>query len=143
MLRPPVTERNPGTRKDNPVATNMQHGNSLSTAQNEELRADLDALETALQQLLDNTEAGSKPVNLKDNVGRLSRMDEMHNQSILLANRNVTSNRLQQVRLAKLRMQEDLYGICESCDESIAFPRLKAYPEAAMCIKCKSLAETD
>lgn len=39
-------------------------------------------LKASLEALLNSTEAGSKPVKLKDNQGRLSRMDKMHNQSI-------------------------------------------------------------
>ena len=113
-----------------------------SESQLDELKADLVELERSIQELLDNTEDGTKPVKLKDNIGRLSRMDEMHNQSILVANRNVLKNRLKQVKLAKLRFIEEDYGICAECDEVIAFLRLKAYPEAAMCIDCKSETES-
>jgi len=115
---------------------------SLDVSQIEELKVDLAALEISIQELLDSTEVGTKPVTLKDNIGRLSRMDEMHNQSILVANRNVLKNRLKQIKIAKLRIEDDAYGICTECDEAIAFPRLKAYPEAAMCINCKSKSES-
>jgi len=115
---------------------------SLTRLQIEELQIDLDELEISIQELLDNTEGGTRPVKLKDNIGRLSRMDEMHNQSILVANRNVLKNRLKQVKIAKLRIEDESYGVCSECDELIAFPRLKAYPEAAMCIECKSETES-
>jgi DnaK suppressor protein len=114
-----------------------------SKSQLDELNADLVELEESIQELLNNTEGGTKPVKLKDNIGRLSRMDEMHTQSILVANRNVLKNRLKQIKLAKLRFNEKTYGTCIECDEQIAFPRLKAYPEAAMCIVCKSEAESE
>ena len=117
---------------------NQAHGK----LQLEELLADLVKLESSIQELLENTESGTKPVKLKDNIGRLSRMDEMHNQSILVANRNVLKNRLKQIALARLRIEDGTYGICTECDEVIAFPRLKAYPEAAMCIGCKSETES-
>ena len=109
----------------------------------EELRIDLSALLESLEKLLDSTEVGSKPVSLRDNIGRLSRMDEMHNQSILLANRNVLKNRLKQVKFAELRFTDGIYGVCIECDDLIAFARLKAYPEAAMCIHCKSSTEVE
>ena len=114
----------------------------LTSPQITELHHDLDTLELALKQLLEDTEAGSKPVKLKDNAGRLSRMDEMHNQSILIANRNVTKNRLRHVKIARQRMRDELYGLCLSCEEPIAFQRLKAYPEASLCIDCKSADES-
>lgn len=113
----------------------------LTNAQRKELSGDLDELRASLASLLEATASGEKPVQLKDNKGRLTRMDEMHNQSILKANRNVTKNRLQQVIGAQRRLEEGNYGYCVECDEPIAFARLKAYPEASMCLTCKSEAE--
>ena len=117
----------------------MDH--ELSDEQIEELSQDLVLLKEHLEELLVVTEASAKPVLLKENAGRLSRMDEMHNQSILLANRNITKNRIKQVLLAIHRVNDDSYGSCTVCDEHIAFNRLKAYPEASMCINCKQLSE--
>lgn len=113
----------------------------LSANQFMELESDLQKLKLSLEDLLAATESGTKPVKLKDNAGRLSRMDEMHNQSILVANRNVTKNRLNQVAAAIDRIKNDTYGCCTVCGEPIAFFRLKAYPEAAMCLTCKSESE--
>ncbi len=112
-----------------------------SKAQIGELGQDLSALKDRLEALLAATEAGEQPVKLKDNQGRLTRMDEMHNQSILKANRNVTKNRLRAVIAAQARLANASYGYCVECDEPIAFARLKAYPEAPMCINCQSGAE--
>ena len=110
----------------------------LNDDQRSILKASLDLLEEELNDLLSITEAGAKPVKLKDNQGRLSRMDELHNQSILVANRTVTSNRLKAVLRAKQRLELRGYGFCTSCEEPIAFKRLEAYPEASMCIECQS-----
>jgi DnaK suppressor protein len=115
---------------------------ALKEAQLEELKVDLSDLEVSMQTLLDNTEDGTKPVKLKDNIGRLSRMDEMHNQSILVANRNVIKNRLIEVKRARQRIKDDTYGYCTECDEAVAFPRLKAYPEAPMCLDCQRKSES-
>jgi DnaK suppressor protein len=115
---------------------------NLEEAQLEELKVDLSDLEVSMQTLLDDTVDGTKPVKLKDNIGRLSRMDEMHNQSILVANRNVIKNRLVEVKRARQRIKDDIYGYCTECDEAVAFPRLKAYPEAPMCLVCQSKSES-
>lgn len=114
---------------------------ALTKEQLQILESDLAELKASLEQLLVDTESGSKPVNLKENQGRLSRMDEMHNQSILLANRNVTKNRLRSVLAAQVRFDQEQYGECHECGEDIAFSRLKAYPEADMCIACKQELE--
>lgn len=110
----------------------------LSASQVAELEVDLQRLKASLESLLLATESGAKPVKLKDNVGRLSRMAEMHNQGILLANRNVTQTRLKQVIAAIAGIGNDSYGYCSACQEFIAFGRLKAYPEATMCLDCQS-----
>lgn len=113
----------------------------LNSKQQEMLSNALTELQNELESLLASTEAGTAPVKLKDNQGRLSRMDELHNQSILLANRNVAKNRLKSVIQAKNRMKEGSYGYCLDCDELISMPRLKAYPDAGKCIECQSDAE--
>ena len=113
----------------------------LTSQQRSLLKTALEQLEKELIDLLSITEAGAKPVKLKDNQGRLSRMDELHNQSILIANRNVTSNRLKAVLQQKQRLVLGGYGFCTSCEEPIAFKRLEAYPEASMCIECQSDSE--
>jgi DnaK suppressor protein len=110
----------------------------LSPIQMDAFRERLETLASELQDLLNNTETGAQPVQLKDNQGRLSRMDEMHNQSILLANRNLTKNRLRAVILAAKRIDEGRYGYCALCDEVISIARLEAYPEANKCIVCQS-----
>lgn len=116
--------------------------NGLSAASLTMLRDGLEQLEQDLADLLTTTESDAQPTPLKENASRLSRMDEMHNQSILRANRVVTKNRLIEVRKALVRLAEQNYGTCLNCLEDIALPRLKAYPEASLCIDCKSKAET-
>ena len=115
----------------------------LSDEQRDELIGDLKTLEASLIDLLDLTLSKTKPVSLRENIGRLSRMDEMHNQSILLANRTVTSNRLKAVKIALAYAADRNYGYCETCGNTIAYNRLKAYPDASMCISCKGAAESN
>jgi DnaK suppressor protein len=41
------------------------------------------------------------------------------------------------------RMDQDIYGICERCEEEIPYPRLKARPVTTLCINCKTLEEQE
>ena len=41
------------------------------------------------------------------------------------------------------RMNQDIYGICERCEEEIPYPRLKARPVTTLCINCKTLEEQE
>lgn len=120
----------------------MTKSKPLTKAQHEELNVNLKVLQAEFESLLSLTELSAAPVKLKDNAGRLSRMDEMHNQSILLANRNLTRSRLKQTLVALEKIKLGTYGDCCICDEPIAFNRLKAYPETDMCIQCKSAGES-
>lgn len=45
--------------------------------------------------------------------------------------------RLRDINLALKKIEEGNYGICEKCDKKISKERLKAYPAARTCIKCK------
>ncbi len=114
-----------------------------SATQLEALRDQLEALDESLAEVLQSTESGEAPVKLKDNVGRLSRMDEPHNQGILKANRVVLSNRLKKVRQARMRFDESEFGVCEWCERAIGFERLMVYPDATLCIACQSEQERE
>ncbi len=114
----------------------------LSELQIQSLGLALEALEEDLIELLAATEEGAKPVDLRTNKGRLSRMDEMHNQSILLANRTLTENRLRETRRARARLAAGDFGYCLDCGEPVGFARLQAYPDTLRCLACQSAEES-
>ena len=41
------------------------------------------------------------------------------------------------------RLENDTYGICESCGEDISIKRLEARPVATLCIECKTRQEEE
>lgn len=45
---------------------------------------------------------------------------------------------LLEVDAALDRIDEGVFGICESCGEDIAAARLKAVPYASLCVECKA-----
>ncbi len=58
----------------------------LTTAQLEDLRNSLIDLRQELQQLLAATEEGSRPVDLGQPIGRVSRIDAIQQQNMVAAN---------------------------------------------------------
>lgn len=48
---------------------------------------------------------------------------------------------LAEVESALQRMAENTYGRCERCNDEIDFARLKAVPEATLCMTCQRLIE--
>ena len=113
----------------------------LSGEQLESLKEDLVALEGQLLELLEVSKEGTKPVELDQPIGRLSRMDAMQHQQMATANRQSHQLRLKQVKRALGALTRDEYGECGRCEEPIGFGRLKARPETPFCLGCQGLAE--
>lgn len=113
----------------------------LSQAQLVELQLCLVALQQELQTLLSTSSASSRPVELDQPIGRLSRMDALQQQHMAKANRLGHEQRLLQVENALKMIARDDYGDCRSCEEPIGYARLKARPEAPFCLNCQGARE--
>jgi len=61
--------------------------------------------------------------------------------AIHLVDRN--SRLASEVRSALTRIDEGTYGLCESCDNSIAAKRLDAVPWARLCVSCQGRQEAE
>ncbi len=107
----------------------------------EELRRALVTLRDELNQLVDSTAEGVKPVDLGEPIGRISRMDAMQQQKMLAENRRAAQLRRRQVEAALARIEAGEYGECQGCGEEIEGRRLGARPEAALCLECQSRRE--
>ncbi len=108
----------------------------LSPDQLAVLGKDLLLLKADLEATLVATNDTTKPVDLEQPIGRLSRMDAMQNQQIAKASRRNDELRLRLVFAAINNLDDGDYGLCTRCDGPIGFRRLKARPEARMCIDC-------
>ena len=114
----------------------------LNLQQLAELHQALLGLREDLQQQLENSSDGAQPVSLDEPIGRLSRMDAMQQQSMVQANRRTLQTRLTRIEAALRRHAGNEYGPCMACEEEIGYARLKAQPEAPLCIDCQSHKET-
>lgn len=86
---------------------------------------------------LDSMSESSRPVDLNEPIGRLSRMDAMMQQQMALNAKNQIQLNLKLVEEAFRRFESGDFGICLKCDEEIEEKRLLAKPEAAFCSKCQ------
>jgi DnaK suppressor protein len=109
----------------------------LTGEQIDELRDDLERLRGELKRLLDATKEGTRPVDLDQPIGRLTRMDAIQQQKMAVANRQSAGLRLQQVERGLQAIERDEYGVCRKCEETINMRRLKARPEAQYCLGCQ------
>jgi len=113
----------------------------LSPEQLAPLRAALTALAAELRSLLEMSAEGSRPVDLDEPIGRISRMDAIAQQNMAKANRRSSQLRLQQVEAALVRCENGEYGDCLACGETVGLARLEVRPEAPLCIGCQGLRE--
>jgi DnaK suppressor protein len=64
-------------------------------------------------------------------------------QNFLMRIRGREQRLIKKIDEALARMDQDIYGICERCEEEIPYPRLKARPVTTLCIDCKTLEEQE
>ena len=99
-----------------------------------------DALLTLREELegqLESMREGTRPVDLDEPIGRLTRIDAIQQQRVTSANRRSSDIRLRQVIQALGFMQRGDYGLCRKCEEPIGYARLSARPESPYCLECQ------
>ena len=109
----------------------------LSPEQVEELRQALETLKQELEGLLSSTRDATRPIDLDEPIGRLTRMDAIQQQSVSAANRRSLDLRLRQVQQALRFVDRGDYGLCRRCEDPIGYSRLAARPESPYCIECQ------
>lgn len=50
---------------------------------------------------------------------------------------------MSKIEKALRKLDDGTYGLCEECEEMISLPRLRARPEAQLCIQCKESQERE
>jgi DnaK suppressor protein len=94
--------------------------------------AEIEKLTNKVEELKEFT----KPVSPDDAIGRVSRMDAINNKSIFEASMRNTQNRLKQLEQILTLKDDESFGVCTKCHQSIPFERLKLRPEIRLCAKC-------
>ena len=115
----------------------MSPMDELTDEQMMELEARLAALLEELTGLLDSTREGTRPVELDEPIGRLTRMDAIQQQSMSAASRRQTDLRRRQVLQAIDLAKRGEYGLCRRCEDPIGYARLSARPESPYCLGCQ------
>jgi DnaK suppressor protein len=96
-------------------------------------------LEDLLNQA-DNTVSGmtDQRENFPDPTDRASLETD---RNFMLRIRDRESKLIKKIKKALDRIENDSFGICESCGEDISIERLKARPVTTQCIECKTKEE--
>jgi DnaK suppressor protein len=62
-------------------------------------------------------------------------------RNFMLRIRDREAKLIKKIKSALERIENDTYGICDSCGEDVTLKRLKARPVTTQCIDCKSKEE--
>jgi DnaK suppressor protein len=69
------------------------------------------------------------------------RIEATESRELDLLSRERLTERLDRILDALNRLRDGSYGTCSECGEAIAPRRLRAIPEATMCVRCQERAE--
>lgn len=69
-------------------------------------------------------------------LGRLSRLEAMQDQQLVLEMRRRKKRQLAEIKSALMKIETNQYGICIYCSSFISHDRLDATPEAQTCVRC-------
>jgi DnaK suppressor protein len=108
----------------------------------DEMHAQLTARSQEIRATLGQIEGATAPVSPDTAIGRLTRLDAMQATSMRQALARDHEVELGQIERALAALDEGSYGVCRRCGEEIAEARLRARPEAFLCLECTSQVAT-
>jgi DnaK suppressor protein len=96
-------------------------------------------LEEALDEVgkyLESSEDAAAAVAPDKGLGRLSRMEAMQDQQLVMEMRRRKKRQLVEIKLAISRLEMGNYGTCVFCGKEISPERLEVAPEVQTCMSC-------
>ena len=78
----------------------------------------------------------TKPVAPDNAIGRLSRMEAINSKSVAESALALAENKKSKLLIAKSKVDEPGFGICEDCQKNIPIGRLLLVPESTQCVGC-------
>ena len=85
---------------------------------------------------LSKTKDSAAAVEPDKGLGRLSRMEAMQYQQMVLELRRRKKRQLLEVKNAISRIEQNLFGKCVFCGKKISSERLNVFPEVQSCVNC-------
>ena len=108
----------------------------MDKSQIEEIKQKLQAeLESTQKKINDYTEL-CKPIAPENAIGRVSRMDAINNKSVVEAALREVKKKMQQLQLMQTKTEDEDFGSCLKCKQTIPFGRLMIRPHSKFCVNC-------
>ena len=77
-----------------------------------------------------------KPIAPENSVGRISRMDAINNKSVVEAALREAEKKMQQLLQMDKKINDEDFGTCIKCRNTIPFGRLMIRPHSKFCVNC-------
>ena len=78
----------------------------------------------------------TKPIEPENAIGRISRMDAINNKSVIEAALRKSKEKLENLKFALSKIDEDEIGMCIKCKAEIPLGRILIRPQARACVNC-------
>lgn len=78
----------------------------------------------------------TRPVEPENAIGRISRMDAINNKSVTEAALRKARQKLEKLKFAQSKVDEENFGVCIQCKAPIPLGRLLIMPQSQTCVKC-------
>jgi len=108
----------------------------MSNEERLELATAIDTQLEHLAQEIEATKESLKPVATQCSKSDPQRAEQMQNQELIYKNYAFIQRRYNSLLDTKRHLNDETFGLCEVCDEMIAFERLLLLPETKQCIDC-------
>jgi DnaK suppressor protein len=103
-------------------------------------KASVNDFRRALEAKRKELQAGSsdrEEILIENAAEEFDRLQQQLNREVAIRNLDRESKLLKEVQAAMTRIDEETFGTCLRCEESIPEKRLKALPWAAYCVPCQ------
>ncbi len=78
----------------------------------------------------------TRPIEPENAIGRISRMDAINNKSVVEAALRKAVIKLNNLKLALSKIDDDDFGLCIRCHKPIPLGRILFMPQARSCVAC-------
>lgn len=108
----------------------------MTNEEKNKLKVKIESEIEKLQEQLNDLKEDIKPIAPENAVGRLSRMDALNNRSVNEAAMRKAEIRLNALMEAKSNIDQNDFGKCVNCGNTIPMGRLLLRPQSKSCVNC-------
>lgn len=101
-----------------------------------EIRAIIEAEIIKTENLVADYKELTKPIAPENAIGRISRMDAINNKSVTEAALRKSKEKLEKLKYALTKVDDDDFGVCVKCKQVIPLGRILIMPQSRTCVKC-------